>query len=493
MAVVYAATHRNQKQVAIKMLHAELSLREDVRQRFLREGYAANSVKHAGALAVLDDDSAEDGSAFLVMELLEGAPVDELWERWDHRFPLEQVLAIGDRLLEVLAAAHERGIVHRDIKPANLFVTREGSLKVLDFGIARVRDAAASSANATGTGMLLGTPAFMSPEQAFAKASEIDEQTDLWAVGATLFTLASGRTVHEGETASEIVIHTATKPARSLGTVAPDLPPRAVSVIDRALAFAKSDRWASAAAMRRAVTDTHAALFGRSVAPEALAVLLSRAAPATATSNATEPLAPTLCESPLSAGGEPRQAPAAAASTQSLQPELVAPVVGSTTARPVASDARARSGGIARRPGLLLGLLSVAVVAGSLSGAIALRKRPTATTEISSATANPALRRQESPRASAPSAPAPSFFTPTVSIDDLPASEPAVRLPSAPRDVAGAASAAATAIAPLRASSTAPRPGGMPRPPPSALPRTGPAPGSSAAAPKPGAAIDDGF
>src|SRR5271168_5018859 len=72
MAVVYAATHRNQKQFAIKMLHAELSIRDDVRQRFLREGYAANSVKHPGALAVLDEDEAEDGSAFLVMELLDG-------------------------------------------------------------------------------------------------------------------------------------------------------------------------------------------------------------------------------------------------------------------------------------------------------------------------------------------------------------------------------------------------------------------------------------
>jgi len=275
--------------------------------------------------------------------------------------------------------------------------------------------------------MLLGTPAFMSPEQAFAKASEIDEQTDLWAVGATLFTLASGRTVHEGETASEIVIHTATKPARSLGTVAPDLPPRAVSVIDRALAFAKSDRWASAAAMRKAVTDTHAALFGRSIAPDALGVLLSPSALATAASSPTEPLAPTLCESPLPAGSEPRMAAAAATSTPSFPPELAPPVVGSTTAQPVASDARARSGGMARRPGLLLGLLlSVAVVAGSVVAAIALRRGPAATREISSATASPAPRPQESPRASATSAPAPSFFTPAVSVDDLPASQPAV-------------------------------------------------------------------
>src|SRR6202035_1262725 len=110
---------------------------------FLREGYAANSVRHPGAVAVLDDDAAEDGGAFLVMELLEGAPLEELWERWDRRIPLACVLAVGQQLLDVLAAAHAKGIVHRDIKPANLFVTREGVLKVLNFGIARLAESSA--------------------------------------------------------------------------------------------------------------------------------------------------------------------------------------------------------------------------------------------------------------------------------------------------------------------------------------------------------------
>src|SRR5580700_3347270 len=81
MAVVYAATHRNQKQFAVKMLHAELSIREGIRARFLREGYAANSVKHPGAVAVMDDDVAEDGAAFLVMEMLEGSSVEEIWNK----------------------------------------------------------------------------------------------------------------------------------------------------------------------------------------------------------------------------------------------------------------------------------------------------------------------------------------------------------------------------------------------------------------------------
>src|ERR1700733_12738670 len=224
MAVVYAVTHRNQKQFAVKMLHAELSVREDIRTPFLREGYAANSLKHPGSVAVLDDDVAEDGAAFLVMELLEGGGVEELWELFGQHLPLRATLALAHQLLDVLAAAHAKGIIHRDIKPANLFLTQDGTLKVLDFGIARVRDLVAGNSQATGTGMLLGTPAFMAPEQALAKSNEMDGQTDIWAVGAPLFTLLSGQLVREGDNASQLMVKTATSPARSLALVAPEVP-----------------------------------------------------------------------------------------------------------------------------------------------------------------------------------------------------------------------------------------------------------------------------
>jgi serine/threonine-protein kinase len=142
MAVVYKATHRNQAEFAVKMLHPTLSIHPEICQRFLREGYAANSVKHPGAVLVVDDDTAEDGSAFLVMEMLDGAPLQNLWEAApDKRLAPKAVAAITLQLLDVLVAAHAKDIVHRDIKPANLFITRDGSVKVLDFGIARARDA----------------------------------------------------------------------------------------------------------------------------------------------------------------------------------------------------------------------------------------------------------------------------------------------------------------------------------------------------------------
>ena len=260
MAIVYAATHRNKKRVAIKMLHPELSVRENIRTRFLREGYVANTVDHPGAVSVLDDDVAEDGSAFLVMELLSGSALDEIAQTEGPRLPVALVVSIGDALLDVLAAAHEKGIVHRDIKPANLFLTNDGRLKVLDFGIARLHDE--TSSEATAAGSMLGTPAYMAPEQALADSARIDAQTDLWAVGATLFSLLTGQLVHAGENAHQILVNAATKTARGVTTVVDDVPAPIAAVIDKALAFDKSARWTSALEMRDALRAACVAATG---------------------------------------------------------------------------------------------------------------------------------------------------------------------------------------------------------------------------------------
>jgi hypothetical protein len=271
MAVVFAATHRNQKRVAIKMLHPELSINEQLRTRFLREGYAANTVDHPGAVAVLDDDTAEDGAAFLVMERLEGEEVDRLWEKWGRHLPSEVVLAIAGQLLDVLVAAHAKSIIHRDIKPSNLYITHDGTVKVLDFGIARVRDAASHAGpSATSTGMMLGTPAFMAPEQALGKSKEMDGTTDVWSVGATMFALLAGEFVHTGESVTELVIFVATQQARSLATIAPHVDPRIVDIVDRALAFKKEDRWPSAAAMGDVVRAAYLAIYGTKLNKEPL-------------------------------------------------------------------------------------------------------------------------------------------------------------------------------------------------------------------------------
>ncbi len=252
MATVYAATHRNKRRFAVKMLHPDVAMDHEVTQRFIREGYVANTVGHPGTVQVFDDDVTEDGAPFLVMELLEGETLEARWERKLQALPVSEVLAVVDQLLDVLVAAHEQGIVHRDLKPENLFLTTESELKVLDFGIARLRELSQTSAAATRAGSLLGTPAFMSPEQARGRWDDVDGRTDLWALGATMFTLLTGRFVHQCDTVNEQLIAAATEPADSLGKVLPELNPSVVELVDRALAFKKDDRWADAASMQAA-------------------------------------------------------------------------------------------------------------------------------------------------------------------------------------------------------------------------------------------------
>ena len=254
MAAVYSATHRNGLRVAVKLLHAHHAIDEDLRARFLREGYAANRVDHGGAVRVLDDDTADDGSVFLVMELLEGQTVEAFWQRSGRRLPQDVVCALAGQLLDVLVAAHANGVVHRDVKPENLFLTDAGVLKVLDFGIARLHEATAS-ASATITGRTIGTPGFMAPEQALGRVREIDGQSDVWGTAATMYTLLSGHLVHEAETVEEVLIRAGTEHAPPVLCGVPDLAPRVAQVIDRGLAFGKEDRWPDAATMQRALAE----------------------------------------------------------------------------------------------------------------------------------------------------------------------------------------------------------------------------------------------
>jgi serine/threonine protein kinase len=267
MAAVYAATHRNGIRGAVKVLDPVFGQNPAVRERFLREGYLANSVDHPAAVLVLDDDVTSDGCVYLVMELLEGRTLEDIAAETGGKLPARDVLKAMAELLDALSHAHARGIVHRDIKPDNLFRTTTGPLKVLDFGIARLLESELSL-SVTQTGSPMGTPAFMSPEQARGRSKTVDAQSDIYSVGATMFTLLSGELVHGKDiTISEYVAATFSTPARSLARVAPELPVPVVSVVDRALKLEKSERWPSAAEMRAALLEAHAAVFGESLPP----------------------------------------------------------------------------------------------------------------------------------------------------------------------------------------------------------------------------------
>jgi len=256
MAAVYAATHRNGSRCAVKILHPELSTNAVLRARFLREGYTANKIEHSGVVKISDDDIAGDGSAFFIMELLDGETTEERRIRLGGGLAEDDVLSIADQVLDVLSVAHAKGIVHRDLKPENLFLTREGNGKVFDFGIARLRELSTAS-TATRTGSAMGTPQFMSPEQARGLWDDVDARSDLWAVGATMYTLLAGRCVHEGRTIQEVHLSAMTKAASPIASIVSSISPAVARVVDRALARDKEKRWSSATRMQEAVRDTY--------------------------------------------------------------------------------------------------------------------------------------------------------------------------------------------------------------------------------------------
>ena len=185
------------------------------------------------------------------MELLDGETLEARRERAGVLGPAE-VLFVADKILDVLAAAHPKGIVHRDLKPENIFLCRDGVVKVLDFGIARVREASGGTQTMTNAGPM-GTPAYMPPEQARGRWTDVGPRTDIWAMGATMFTLLTGRLVHEAETVNELLLAAMTKPSPRLASVMPGVSTALAGIVDRALAFAPADRWADAATMQGVV------------------------------------------------------------------------------------------------------------------------------------------------------------------------------------------------------------------------------------------------
>lgn len=258
MAAVYAANHRNGAQAAIKLFPFSITTSPESAERILREGHLANRIGHSAVVRVLDDHlDREREYAYLVMELLDGETARQRIERLGPMTPLDAVDLLID-LADCLAAAHAKGVVHRDIKPENLFITADGQLKVLDFGVARAMDG--SSSFITRTGATLGTPAYMSPEQARGRSSEISPRTDIYSAGATLLFLVSGEFLHEGENAQEIMVRAAWTPARKVASRDFGLPDCIVQLIDKACEFEPSDRFESAEILKAALLSARTEL-----------------------------------------------------------------------------------------------------------------------------------------------------------------------------------------------------------------------------------------
>src|SRR5262249_7650888 len=209
--------------------------------------------------AILDDDVDEKGNPYLVMELLQGETLDSRIARAGGILAAPEVLQIACSVLDCLEAAHARGIVHRDIKPGNLFLTTDGGVKVLDFGIARLAETRTKHDDTTGA-QALGTPDFMPPEQARGHWEQVDARSDLFALGAVMLFALTGKKLREAPTTNEQLLSAMVEPLPALGTLLPSVSELVASVVDRAVAYRKEDRWSDARAFRQAIRAVYGSI-----------------------------------------------------------------------------------------------------------------------------------------------------------------------------------------------------------------------------------------
>jgi serine/threonine-protein kinase len=254
MGVVYVGEHvLLGRRAAIKVLRPEHSHQPELVQRFFSEARATTAIRHPGIVEVYDFGYTEDELAFLVMELLEGV---SLGRRLAHgqTFPLPVALALSRRIALALSAAHACGIVHRDVKPDNIFLIRDGDggpiaqVKLLDFGIARLVEGGVRSARQTNTGVVMGTPTYMSPEQCRG-AGECDHRSDLYSLGCVMFEMLAGRPPFAGDSLGELLISHISVPAPDVREHAAGVPADVAALIDRLLAKDPAQRLDSAQAL----------------------------------------------------------------------------------------------------------------------------------------------------------------------------------------------------------------------------------------------------
>jgi len=247
MGAVYLGQHQLLgRRAAIKVLLPELSARPDIVNRFFNEARAVTSISDPGIVQVFDFGYHTDGSAFIVMEYLEGEPLDQRLARLG-KLPAAEALRLCRQIAASLAAAHAQNIIHRDLKPENIYLVHDGEVasgersKILDFGIAKLSDDNPGKIK-THTGALMGTPMYMSPEQCRG-LSELDHRSDIYSLGSVLFHLLTGRPPFEGEGMGDIIAAHIREPAPVPSSRAPEISPSVDALVLRCLAKAPADRY----------------------------------------------------------------------------------------------------------------------------------------------------------------------------------------------------------------------------------------------------------
>ncbi|HET7458965.1 MAG TPA: serine/threonine-protein kinase [Gemmatimonadaceae bacterium] len=262
-AVVYRAIDvRLRRPVAIKVLPPDFAFRGDVRSRFLREAETAARLSHPNIVPIFAVDE-RDGLVYFVMALVDGESLASRLAR-DRRPPLGVVRRVLREVADALAYAHGKGVVHRDVKPDNVLIDREsGRAMVTDFGIAR---AAEGDGRLTVTGVAVGTPAYMSPEQALGER-DVDGRSDVYSLGIVGYEMLAGAPPFAATSAPAMLMKQLSEAPRPLAERRPDVPPALAAAISRALAKSPSDRWPDAAAFRDAVDADAAAAGGIRTTP----------------------------------------------------------------------------------------------------------------------------------------------------------------------------------------------------------------------------------
>ena len=237
MADVYIADdERLSRKVAVKVLRSDLARDPSFVARFRKEAFAAAGLNHPGIVAVYD--SGEEPAPYIVMELVSGHTLRELIHNGEH-LPIDRVLEIAEGILAALEYSHERGIVHRDIKPANVMITDQGVVKVMDFGIARI-----DSNSMTKTGIAMGTPNYISPEQ--LKGLPIDRRADLFSLGVVMYEMLLGKRPFKGENITSLIYAILHSEPEKPSSVNPQIPLLFDHIVNRALRKVPAERYQKA-------------------------------------------------------------------------------------------------------------------------------------------------------------------------------------------------------------------------------------------------------
>ena len=258
IAEVYEAAHEQIGQrFALKVLRREFAEMTDVAERMMTEARAASAVGHPGIVQVFDIGKLESGEPYIVMELLQGDDLMDILRR-RKRLSLDQAVGICLHLLDALGAAHRAGVLHRDLKPENVVLVRgpggEPWAKIIDFGIARMDSPGEGATRHTAQGTMVGTPYYVSPEQARCVAN-IDGRSDLYAVGVMLFEMVTGKLPFEGTTAVEIVTKVLSERFPKPRSILPDLPRSIEDIILRATLRDRDARYQTADEFSKALRE----------------------------------------------------------------------------------------------------------------------------------------------------------------------------------------------------------------------------------------------